>query len=112
MRATFERIPLVLRVHRCRLGLLEYVAQVQEVLMAGTALGERYWLPLGDKFVNVHAAKLPQRKRRSRWPRLTVPLTLLYEIVNESLEEAASSERLCRSYSGNNSGISTLVRVK
>ena len=61
MDAALERVPGAFRVGGGGLGLAEQVAEVEEVLLAGAALGERDGLPLLDEFVRSHPAKLRRR---------------------------------------------------
>ena len=53
--AAFEGIPGTFRVGGGRLGLAQQVAQVEEVLLIGTPLGEIGPLPLGDELLRRHA---------------------------------------------------------
>ena len=59
--AALEGVPGAVGVGLGRLGLAEQVAQVEEVLLAGGALGERHLLPLGDEFLRSHPG---ERRRR------------------------------------------------
>ncbi len=52
--AALERVPRAFGVGGGRLGLAEQVAEVEEVLLAGAALGELRRLPLLDEFVRGH----------------------------------------------------------
>src|SRR5437870_3194501 len=60
MGAALEGVPGALRIDGRRLGLAEQLAQVQELLLRGRALGELGLLPLGNEFLRRH------EDRRSR----------------------------------------------
>ena len=52
--AALERVPGTLRIGGRRLGLPEQLAQVEEMLLRGAALGELRLLPLGDELLRRH----------------------------------------------------------
>ena len=52
--AALERVPGALRVGGRRLGLLEQLAEIEEMLLGGAALGELRLLPLGDELLRGH----------------------------------------------------------
>ncbi len=52
--AFFEGVPGAVGIGLGRFGLAEQLAQVEEVLLAGAALGEGHTLPFGDELLRGH----------------------------------------------------------
>ncbi len=77
--AALEREPFALGIGVGRLGVVEQLAQVEEVLLRAGALREVRLLPLDEETGDVHAWRLPRRRQRtecsgkSRWSQARMP---------------------------------------
>ncbi len=60
--AALEGVPLAVGIGVGGLGLVEQVAEIEEVLLAGAPLGEVHPLPLGDELLRSHARSVERRQ--------------------------------------------------